>query len=64
MLRLMIDKRTLEEKKALYRALCAAMHEASFGPFRERKVDYELSLAADWLYKQLEKEDASNAQNR
>lgn len=64
MIRLMIDKYTLEEKKALYRALCAAMHESSFGPYRERKVDYELSLAADWLYKQIEKEETNSAQNR
>ena len=63
MIRLMIEKYTLEEKKVLYRALVAGMLSESCGEDRQKTVETDLDKAADWLFKQIKKEETGNGQN-
>lgn len=64
MIRLMIGKYTLEQKKALYRALLSGIIESKCGEYRSQTVQAEIEKATVWLAKEIRKEEKNNAQNR
>lgn len=64
MIRLMIGKYTLEQKKVFYRALLSGIIESKCGEYRSRTVQVEIEKAAAWLAHEIKKEETNNAQNR
>lgn len=64
MIRLLVGKYTLEQKKVLYRALLSGIIESKCGEYRSRTVQAEIEKAAAWLAHEIKKEETGNAQNR
>lgn len=63
-IRLLVGKYSLEQKKSLYMALLSGLVESKCGQYRSPAVEEEIEKAAEWLAREIERGVHNHAQNR